>query len=137
MRFGSFPLGETEGAILAHSLRAGGRLIKKGRALTRADIAQLREAGISEVTVARLEAGDVPEDIAATRVARALGGDGLRMGAAFTGRVNLYAEKAGLVVVDGDRMNALNLIDESITVATLAPFASVAPGEMVATVKVI
>src|SRR5262245_56999791 len=137
MRFGSFPLGETEGAILAHSLRAGGRLIKKGRVLTQADIAQLREAGITELTVARLEAGDVPEDIAATRVAQALRGEGLRIGAAFTGRVNLYAEKAGLVVLNGERLDALNLIDESITVATLAPFAPVAPGEMVATVKVI
>ena len=137
MRFGSFPLGETEGAILAHSLRAGGRLIKKGRVLTQADIAQLREAGISEVTVARLEAGDVPEDVAATRVAQALRGAGLRMGAAFTGRVNLYAERAGLVVLDAGCLDALNLIDESITVATLAPFAPVAPGEMVATVKVI
>jgi len=137
MRFGSFPLGETEGSILAHSLRANGRLIKKGRVLTQADIAQLREAGVSEVTVARLEAGDVPEDIAATRVAQALRGEGLRMGAAFTGRVNLYAEKAGVVVLDGARLDALNLIDESITVATLARFAPVAPGEMVATVKVI
>ena len=34
MRFGCFPLGETEGTILAHSLRAGRRLIKKGRVLT-------------------------------------------------------------------------------------------------------
>src|ERR1700752_4717499 len=117
MRFGSFPLGETEGSILAHSLRANGRLIKKGRVLTQADIAQLREAGVSEVTVARLEAGDVPEDIAATRVAQALRGEGLRMGAAFTGRVNLYAEKAGVVVLDGTRLDALNLIDEAITVA--------------------
>ena len=137
MRFGSFPLGETEGAILAHSLRAGGRLIKKGRVLTQADIAQLREAGVSEVTVARLEAGDVPEDIAATRIAQALCGESLRLGAAFTGRVNLYAEKAGVVLLDGARVDAINLIDEAITVATLAPFAPVAPGEMVATVKVI
>jgi molybdenum cofactor cytidylyltransferase len=137
MRFGSFPLGETEGAILAHSLRASGRLLKKGRVLTQADIAQLREAGISEVVAARLEAGDVPEDVAATRVAQALRGDGIRMGAAFTGRVNLYAEKAGVVTLDGKEIDALNLIDESITVATLAPFATVAPGEMIATVKVI
>src|SRR5687767_5890009 len=137
MRFGTFPLGETEGAILAHSLRAGGRLVKKGRLLTAADIAQLRDAGISEVTVARLEPGDVPEDVAATRIALALRGEGLRAGAAFTGRVNLYTEKSGLVVLDADQVDALNLIDESITVATLAPRAAVAPGEMVATVKII
>jgi len=137
MRFGAFPLGETEGAILVHSLRAGGRLVKKGRVLTRADLTQLRDAGISEVTVARLEAGDVPEDAAATRIAQALRGAGIRVGAAFTGRVNLYAEKSGLVVLDAQQLDALNLIDESLTAATLAPLAAVAPGEMVATVKII
>ena len=137
MQFGTFPLGETEGALLVHSLRAGGRLIKKGRMLTAADIAQLHEAGISDVTVARLEPGDVPEDAAATRIALALRGDGIRVGAAFTGRVNLYAEKSGLVRLDAQCIDALNLIDESITVATLASLAPVAPGEMVATVKII
>ena len=137
MRFGTFPLGEAEGAILVHGVRAGGRLFKKGRELTRADLAQLAEAQISRVTVARLEIGDVPEDLAATRVARALAGDNIRLGAAFTGRVNLYAEKSGLVVVDRARLDALNLIDESVTAATLAPFAMVSPGEMAATVKII
>jgi molybdenum cofactor cytidylyltransferase len=137
MRFGSFPVDEAEGAILAHSLRASGRRLKKGRVLTAADLVQLRDAGITEVTAARLDAEDVPEDIAATRVAQALRGEGVRIGAAFTGRVNLYAEKAGVVVLDGRHVDALNLIDESITVATLAPFGAVAPGEMIATVKVI
>jgi molybdenum cofactor cytidylyltransferase len=137
MRFGSFPVGETEGTILAHSLRAGGRLLKKGRVLTSSDVTQLREAGILEITVARLDPGDVPEDIAATRIAQALRGDGIRIGAPFTGRVNLYAENAGVIVLDGQQVDALNLIDESITVATLAPFSAVQPGEMIATVKVI
>ena len=137
MQFGVFPLAEIEGAILVHSVRAGGRLIKKGRVLTRADIAQLRAACISQVTVARLEGGDVSEDAAATSIAQALVGEGIRLGAAFTGRVNLYAERSGLVLLDAAQIEALNLIDESITVATLSPFAVVASGEMVATVKII
>jgi molybdenum cofactor cytidylyltransferase len=137
MRFATLPLGEAEGAILVHGVRAGGRLFKKGRVLTRADLSQLAEAQVSRVTVARLETGDVAEDVAATRVARALAGDNIRLGAAFTGRVNLYAEKAGLVAVDPARLDALNLIDESVTAATLAPFAMVSPSEMVATVKII
>src|SRR5258705_8629669 len=99
MRFGTFPLGEAEGAILVHGVRAGGRLFKKGRVLTRADLGQLAEGQILHVTVARLESGDVPEDIAATRVARALAGSDIRLGAPFTGRVNLYAQRAGLVMV--------------------------------------
>src|SRR5262245_14355340 len=100
MRFGTVPLGEAEGAILVHSVRAAGRLYKKGRILSRADVAQLKEAEVSVVTIARLEAGDVAEDIAASEVARALAGDHIRLGAAFTGRVNLYAQQAGLVLLD-------------------------------------
>jgi molybdenum cofactor cytidylyltransferase len=137
MLFGTFPLGEAEGAILVHSIRAGGRLFKKGRVLAKPDLAALAEAGIEQVTAARLQSGDVAEDEAATRVAKALVANNIRLGAAFTGRANLYAEKSGIVVLDPACIDAVNAIDESVTVATLAPYAIVAPGEMVATVKVI
>lgn len=137
MRFGIFPLAQAEGAILVHSLRAGGRLFKKGRLLGKAELDALAAAGIAQVTAARLEPGDVPEDVAATRVAAALARDGIRLSAPFTGRTNLYALSSGLVVLNPAGIDAVNLIDESVTVATLAPHAVVAPGEMVATVKVI
>src|SRR5258706_1321750 len=137
MRFGIFPLAEAEGAIPVHSLRAGGRLFKKGRLLGKAELDALAAAGITEVTAARLEPGDVPEDAAATRVATALASEGIRLSAAFTGRTNLYALCSGLAVLNPPGIDAVNLIDESVTVATLAPHAVVAPGEMVATVKVI
>jgi molybdenum cofactor cytidylyltransferase len=137
MRFDTVPPAEAEGAILVHGLRAGGHLFKKGRVLQRADVGALRAADIGSVTVVRLEAGDVPEDVAATRVAQAVLGDGIRLSAAFTGRVNLYAEHSGLAILDPERIQRVNLIDESVTVATLAPYAMVWPGEMIATVKII
>ncbi len=137
MRFGTFPLGEAEGAILVHSLRAGGRLFKKGRVLRKPDLDALAASGIATVTGARLEPGDIPEDIAATRVAEAFAGEGTRLSAAFTGRTNLYAEQSGLVVFDPAGVDAVNLIDESVTLATLPPYATVSPGEMIATVKII
>jgi molybdenum cofactor cytidylyltransferase len=44
--------------------------------------------------------------------------------------VNLFAETAGLLVVDAEAVNRLNRIDESITLATLAPYLPGAgPGE--------
>jgi molybdenum cofactor cytidylyltransferase len=137
MRFFNLPPAEAEGCILVHSLRAGGRLLKKGRVLGKGDVQQLLDAGISSIAVARLEAGDVPEDAAAARIASALAGGGARVGAAFTGRSNLYAANSGIVVFDPETIDAINGIDESITVATLPPFASVNPGEMIATVKII
>ncbi|WP_207462451.1 molybdopterin-binding/glycosyltransferase family 2 protein [Azospirillum sp. SYSU D00513] len=137
MFFGSLPLAEAEGAVLAHSLRAGSLAFKKGRLLSAADLEALRAAGVETVVAAKLGPEDVAEDEAAERIAAALLGDGLTAGAPFTGRVNLFAAKRGLLVLDPARIDAINLCDESITVATLPAFAAVEPGQMVATVKII
>jgi molybdenum cofactor cytidylyltransferase len=137
MQFATLPPPEAEGAILVHGLRAGGRLFKKGRVLTQADVDMLRGAGINEVSVVRLEPGDIPEDEAATRVAEALAGQGVRRSASFTGRANLYAAEFGVTVIESACIEKINLIDEAVTVATLSPFTMVRPGEMIATVKII
>lgn len=137
MRFGDTPLEQAEGAILAHSWRAPGKSLNKGRVLTAEDIATLRQAGVTSVVAARLEADDVPEDVAAARLAQALAGEGLSVGAAFTGRVNLFANTAGIVELAAERIDALNLVHESITVATLPPHATVSEKQMVATIKII
>jgi molybdenum cofactor cytidylyltransferase len=55
----------------------------------------------------------------------------------FTGRVNLFAEVSGVCAVDAARVDRLNAVDETITLATLAPWTVVAPKQMVATIKVI
>src|SRR5438270_476009 len=44
MRFGEVPLGEARGAILAHSLRVGGAVLKKGRVLSLDDVAAIAAA---------------------------------------------------------------------------------------------
>lgn len=137
MFFGPLPLRDAEGAILAHSVRRGSVSFKKGRILSAEDIAALREANFTTVTAAKLGPEDVGEDAAAARIAAALKGQNITVGAAFTGRVNLFAETHGLFVPDVDRIDALNLIDESVTVATLPAFAPVEAGQMVATVKII
>ena len=126
-----------QGAILAHGVRAGETRFKKGRVLSEGDIAQIARAGIAELAVARLEPSDVGEDEAATRIAARAAGEQVRAGAAFTGRVNLYAAVDGVAVVDAACVAALNGIDEAITVATVSPFARVVKGQMLATVKII
>ena len=62
MKFGALPTRNAEGAILVHSIRAGRKLFRKGRVLTRKDLDALREAGLEEVTVARLDPTDVGEN---------------------------------------------------------------------------
>ncbi|MEI9932435.1 MAG: molybdopterin-binding/glycosyltransferase family 2 protein [Rhizomicrobium sp.] len=137
MQFGRVPVENAAGAILAHSTRAGGAVFRKGRVLSEADIAAMRVVGLREIVVARLEDGDIPEDEAAARIAAACAGDAIRIGAAFTGRANLYAEAAGVTVVDTDLVNRLNAIDESITIATVDAYTRAAPRQMLATIKII
>jgi molybdenum cofactor cytidylyltransferase len=137
MEFGVAPIADALGAILAHGVRTVDVRLKKGHVLTEADLAALRAAGVRTVTVARLQPGDVGEDVAATRIAALCSGDGMRTGAAFTGRVNLYAQDDGLAIVDAAAIDAVNAIDEAVTVATVAPFSRVARGQMLATIKII
>ena len=137
MKFGEVPVAEAEGAILAHSLKLGTTALKKARVLSRADVELIAASGVSAVTVARLDPGDVGENQAAERVAAAAIGAGISLGAPFTGRANLFAEARGLLVFDRERIDRLNLVDEAITIGTLPPFAVVEPKQMVATVKII
>jgi len=137
MLFADVPPADAEGCVLVHSLRVGGRLLKKGRVLVPADLEEIRNAGITSIIVARLEPDDINEDEAAARIALALAADGARVGASFTGRSNLYATVSGAMSFDAKTIDLINGIDESITVATLAPYATVRPGEMIATVKII
>src|SRR5438309_989233 len=122
MEFGSSPVAAAQGGILAHSVRSHGLAFRKGRILSEADIAALIAAGVASVVIARPDENDVGEDDAAARLARALAGPHVRVGAAFTGRANLYALEQGLAIVDPVRIDAVNLVDESITLATAAPF---------------
>ncbi|MCG6883620.1 MAG: molybdopterin-binding protein [Silicimonas sp.] len=137
MRFGPVPLDEASGAVLAHSLNLGDGKLSKGTVLGDAEIARLRAEGIRQVVVARLEADDLAENVAARRIADGLLGAGLKLGPAFTGRVNLIAGRAGVIRVDAARIAALNAIDEGLTLATLPDLMSVAADQLVATVKII
>jgi molybdenum cofactor cytidylyltransferase len=137
MKFGPVPIDAAAGGIAVHSIRKGGVVLKKGTRIGQGEIAALRAAAIDTVVVARLEAGDVTEDEAAADIAAAVAGAGVRVDRAFTGRANLFAESAGVLVVDKPTIDRLNLIDEAITLATLSAYKPVVAGEMIATVKII
>src|SRR5690606_9876808 len=81
--------------------------------------------------------GDVEENEAASRIAEALVFSGIEAKPAATGRVNLFARQAGLFIVDKHLIDAINLVDPSVTVATVAANSSVLADQMVATVKII
>jgi molybdenum cofactor cytidylyltransferase len=137
MKFGAVPVAEAIGATAVHSIRQGDLVLKKGTCIGPKEAAALTAAGISEIVVARLEPGDVSEDQAAAEIAAAVAGEGVRTDKAFTGRCNLFAAEAGVLVVDRDAIDRLNRVHEAVTVATLPAFKPVVEGEMIATVKII
>lgn len=141
MRFGPVPLSQAVGAVLAHSVQLPQGRLRKGGTLTEADVLQLQAAGLVEVMTARLDPGDVAEDAAADRLARALVPDpeaaGLTRSQAFTGRVNLNAAFPGVLSLDAAAIHALNRVHPAITLATLSPLDRVSPGQLAGTVKII
>lgn len=137
MKFGTVPVGEAVGAVAAHSIRAGAISLRKGATVTDAIAAGLAEAGVAEIVAVRLEPGDVDENAAAERLASRLSGSFIRAEKPFTGRVNLFAQAAGVLRIDVAAIDAFNSVDEAITVATLPALKAVVEGELVATVKII
>src|SRR5215471_18670656 len=136
MKFGPVAPGDAKGGIVVHSIRQGGLVLKKGRVVSDADIAALKAAGIKAITVARIEPDDISEDAAAAQLAAAVAGEGVHVDHAFTGRGNLFAEPAGVDVVDPAGMDRLNEVGSESTLATLEAFGPVVPGKRIATVKI-
>jgi molybdenum cofactor cytidylyltransferase len=137
VKFGSVPVRESLGGIVAHSIRRDGFVLKKGEVVRPVHIETLQGLGLGDIVVAQLEAGDIGEDDAARSLAEAVAGENMRVERPFTGRSNLFAETGGVLIADAALVDRINAVDERITLATLAPFKAVVAGEMVATVKII
>ena len=137
MKFGSFVVDDALACVLAHSVKLKTAHLRKGKVLSAEDIALLRDEGVHYIVAAKLDAGDVPEDVAAHQISVAIGGANASSQEAFTGRANIYADQAGILLVDEIRLRAINHLHESLTIATLPGFARVGQRDMLATVKII
>ena len=137
MKFGPVALADAVGGIVAHAVRHDGLVLKKGDVVHADHLPLLVAAGLREIVIAQLEAGDLGEDAAALRLAQAVAGGEVRVEAPFTGRSNLFATSAGVLAFDGAGIDRINAVDECITIATLPAYRTVVEGEMIATVKII
>ncbi len=139
MKFGTCQTREGLGNILAHSVLADGKKIKKGKILNQGDIELLQNSGIQEIMVAKLGGDDLGEDEAAALLGHTITTvePTLFISSPFTGRVNIYSSQAGLLEFDSKRITEFNLVDEAITLATLPNFARVEKNQLVGTVKII
>lgn len=138
MKFGPVLLDQAAGKILAHHITgADGRvLFRKGKPLSLQDIEDLRLLGRTSVYAAEVEAGDVGEDQAATRIAQTIGGPHLQPSRASVGRVNLQAACLGVLHVDIERLLKLNEI-EGITAATRYDNSVLKQRQTAGTIKII
>ena len=137
MIFAEIATADAVGAYLAHAVRIEGQKFKKGHHLTEVDIETLLGAGVETVIAASLEDGDIHEETAAKQIGHSVLGDGVRADPPFTGRVNLFATQDGLLIPDKNKIDAINRLHPSITIATLNAYEPVEEGRMVGTVKII
>lgn len=124
-------------AILAHSVRANEVVVRKGTVVTKEIIHDLTDAGVADIWVARLAPDDVSEAEAAARLGERIAGNGLTIGSPTNGRVDLYSGAKGLVIIDRATIDAVNLAQSAIQLATLREYTPVDAGQIVATVKVV
>lgn len=137
MKFGEFPIEETIGHTLAHSLKLGEFRLSKGVTISQDHIEKLKDIGQTTLTIAILQDTDLSEDDAAARIGAKFKSLNILVTTPVAGRVNLIAGSDGVLLVNRDEIDAFNDVDESITIATLAPYARVQKGMLLATVKII
>jgi molybdenum cofactor synthesis domain-containing protein len=111
-----------------------GPAYRKGHVIRAEDIEALLRLGKEHVYVLELEEGDVHEDEAAVRLAKAVAGPGLRLSEPVESRVNLLAGASGLLRVDVGGIRQLNELGY-VAVATLHDATVAHAGEVVAAVK--
>jgi molybdopterin biosynthesis enzyme len=112
------------GMPLAHDLTKvvpggfKGPAFKRGHIITKDDIPELLSIGKEHVFVLELTEGQVHEEEAALRIAKAVMGKGLTPTPPSEGRVNLKTTAAGLLKINVAALDEINLLGD-IIIATL------------------
>jgi Probable molybdopterin binding domain len=128
--------GRLEGGVLARDLTVGGRRWSKGRRLTDQDLAALAGADPGPpVTIIVAEPGELHEDDAAVRLAKAVAGPNLDVRGPNQSRLDLVASTAGVVNVQVADLERLNRLDP-LELFTIFDGQIVEKGDLVASVKV-
>jgi hypothetical protein len=125
------------GWVLAHDVRdaAGALLGRKGDRLDAAGAARLVAGSGSEVHLIEMEAGDLHEDLAGERIARAVAGGGVTVKDSATGQWAIVAARRGLLRVATGELAAVNGL-EGVSVYTLFDGQVIDAGEVVGRAKV-
>jgi hypothetical protein len=132
-------IGESDvGMIVAHGVRnAKGTkfVLRKGDVITPDHLAPLRELGARELHLVGVEDGEIHEEEAGARLARAISGPGITLRGPAESQYTLLAETRGLLRVDVERLFAVNAHD-GISVLTRFDNQPVEVGDELAGAKV-
>ena len=111
------PVDQSVGTILAHDIteiRPGqfkGPAFKKGHIIREEDVAHLKRVGKEHLYVLHLEPGEVHEDDAALRLAKAFSGNGVSFDPhPSEGKIQLKANHRGLLKIDVEALTRINLV---------------------------
>lgn len=137
MIFGNWPVEEAEGTVLGYAVAAGAHSFRKGTLLTSDHLSALKQHGVTHIFAARLEKDDISENDAALAIAKFLLSNHVEAGPPATGRVNIFSRHDGLFHADASAIDAINLLDPRVSIATLPNDHRIELGQMVATVKII
>lgn len=138
----SIPVEQAQGMVLCHDItrivpgEGKGPAFRKGHVIAPEDIPTLLNLGKEHIYVWDLAEGLVHEDDAAGRIARAIAGEGVTLTQPCEGRINLLADRRGLLKINVEALDRLNAIEE-VTIATIHGDAAVSPGQMLAGTRVV
>jgi molybdopterin biosynthesis enzyme len=110
--------------------------LRKGEVVDQADLETLRRIEPQPIRVVQLDEGDVHEDAAGLRLAKAIAGSGITLKGPTQSRVDLVASVRGVATIDAATINGLNLIPD-VAIFTAVPYQPVAAGQVVAGAKVV
>lgn len=136
-------LEESVGKELSHDIteiRPGefkGPAFKKGHKVCDEDLCHLQRLGKNHLYLIDLEKDEIHENKAATMLAGALAGDGVTWNRKpKEGKINLYAERDGLLYINTAALAAFNMVDE-VMCATLHNHSLVRKGDKIAATRAI
>jgi len=123
------------GGVTPDDIRIGGkRRFRKGHRFTADDLADLARVE-HPIHIILIEPDEIHEDDAAIALAEAIAGQGVERRNPIQSRVNLIADRKGLLRVDRDAVIALNRLT-GISVFTLLDGLAVVPGKNIAGAKI-
>ncbi len=137
------PVTEAVGTVLAHDIteivpgKFKGSAFKKGHIVREEDICHLQRLGKENLFILEIKEDEMHENDAAYAIANALAGSGVKLsGEPHEGKINLVAERNGLLKVDREALLKFNMLGE-VMCATIHNNSVVKKGQIVAGTRAI